>query len=54
MIRKGDGVKQDPKGAVKYLQLAANSGNGPAMAAYANMLENGEGVITDFKNAAMV
>jgi len=47
MYRKGEGVPQDYKTALKWYTLAAAQGNASAQSYLAMMYVNGEGVIQD-------
>ena len=51
MYRKGDGVLQDNKKAVKWYRLAAEQGDSEAQYSLAWMYGNGEGVLQDYKKA---
>ena len=53
MYRKGDGVPQDDKTAVKWYTLAAEQGHASAQYNLGFMYENGYGVLRDYVYAHM-
>ena len=51
MYRRGEGVPQDNKTAVKWYRLAAEQGNADAQFNLGNAYNNGTGVLQDYKTA---
>ena len=49
---KGNADTLDKQETAKYMKMAADNGNADAMNYYAQMLENGDGIPIDYKEAS--